>query len=181
MTSLPPALLALADGSIFKGVSIGAEGQTSGEVVFNTAMSGYQEILTEAALLERFTAVIERLGGTGQFQQGLYASSEMLVDGFLELYRSGILRRKVYQNAGVQRLLNDGLIGEEVTNETLEVLVKTGVISALLTSTICALNGLGYTSTTPLQTVAPAWQRINSEARSRAGLTLSAVMPRLKR
>ena len=40
MKSLPPALLALADGSIFKGVSIGAEGQTSGEVVFNTAMNG---------------------------------------------------------------------------------------------------------------------------------------------
>ncbi len=93
----------------------------------------YHEILTEAGVLERFKAVIERLGGTTRFQQGLYASSEMLVDGFLELYRSGILRRKVYQNAGVQRLLNDGLIGEEVTNETLEVLMKTGVVSALLT------------------------------------------------
>jgi carbamoyl-phosphate synthase small subunit len=42
-----PAILALADGTIFKGVSIGAAGHTTGEVVFNTAMTGYQEILTD--------------------------------------------------------------------------------------------------------------------------------------
>ena len=42
-----PAILALADGTIFKGVSIGAVGHTTGEVVFNTAITGYQEILTD--------------------------------------------------------------------------------------------------------------------------------------
>ncbi|SFB86168.1 glutamine-hydrolyzing carbamoyl-phosphate synthase small subunit [Massilia yuzhufengensis] len=42
-----PAILALADGTIFKGYSIGAAGHTTGEVVFNTAMTGYQEILTD--------------------------------------------------------------------------------------------------------------------------------------
>jgi len=42
-----PAILALADGTIFKGYSIGAAGHTIGEVVFNTAMTGYQEILTD--------------------------------------------------------------------------------------------------------------------------------------
>jgi len=41
------AILALADGSIFRGEAIGADGQTVGEVVFNTAMTGYQEILTD--------------------------------------------------------------------------------------------------------------------------------------
>ena len=41
------ALLALADGTVFHGASIGAAGQTTGEVVFNTALSGYQEILTD--------------------------------------------------------------------------------------------------------------------------------------
>ncbi len=44
---LPPALLALADGTTFLGNSVGAMGQTVGEVVFNTAMTGYQEILTD--------------------------------------------------------------------------------------------------------------------------------------
>ncbi|MET0265412.1 MAG: glutamine-hydrolyzing carbamoyl-phosphate synthase small subunit [Duganella sp.] len=42
-----PAILALADGTIFKGFSIGAAGHTTGEVVFNTSMTGYQEILTD--------------------------------------------------------------------------------------------------------------------------------------
>ena len=42
-----PAILALEDGSIFKGLAIGAMGTSVGEVVFNTAMSGYQEILTD--------------------------------------------------------------------------------------------------------------------------------------
>ena len=42
-----PAILALADGTIFKGFSIGAVGHTTGEVVFNTSMTGYQEILTD--------------------------------------------------------------------------------------------------------------------------------------
>ena len=42
-----PALLALADGTVFRGRAIGATGQSVGEVVFNTAMTGYQEILTD--------------------------------------------------------------------------------------------------------------------------------------
>ena len=41
------AVLALADGTIFRGTAIGAEGQSIGEVVFNTALTGYQEILTD--------------------------------------------------------------------------------------------------------------------------------------
>ena len=41
------AVLALEDGSVFRGLSIGADGETTGEVVFNTAMTGYQEIMTD--------------------------------------------------------------------------------------------------------------------------------------
>lgn len=41
------ALLALADGTMFEGTSFGAEGETVGEVVFNTSMTGYQEVLTD--------------------------------------------------------------------------------------------------------------------------------------
>ncbi len=47
MPHFPPALLALADGTVFRGKGIGAEGSSVGEVVFNTAMTGYQEILTD--------------------------------------------------------------------------------------------------------------------------------------
>ncbi len=44
---MTPALLALADGRVFRGESCGADGEAEGEVVFNTSMTGYQEILTD--------------------------------------------------------------------------------------------------------------------------------------
>src|ERR671938_286827 len=66
MTTLPPALLALADGSIFEGVSIGADGPTAGEVVFNTAMTGYQEILTDPSYREQIvTLTYPHIGNVG--------------------------------------------------------------------------------------------------------------------
>lgn len=49
--TFPPAILALADGTVFIGNSIGATGSTVGEVVFNTSLTGYQEILTDPKLL----------------------------------------------------------------------------------------------------------------------------------
>ncbi|SEQ69230.1 carbamoyl-phosphate synthase small subunit [Solimonas aquatica] len=66
MTELKPALLALADGSIFQGVSIGSDGQTVGEVVFNTAMTGYQEILTDPSYREQIvTLTYPHIGNVG--------------------------------------------------------------------------------------------------------------------
>jgi carbamoyl-phosphate synthase small subunit len=66
MTDFKPALLALADGSIFKGVSIGSDGQTVGEVVFNTAMTGYQEILTDPSYREQIvTLTYPHIGNVG--------------------------------------------------------------------------------------------------------------------
>jgi carbamoyl-phosphate synthase small subunit len=61
-----PAILALADGTIFQGVSIGATGQTTGEVVFNTAMTGYQEILTDPSYSRQIvTLTYPHIGNTG--------------------------------------------------------------------------------------------------------------------
>jgi carbamoyl-phosphate synthase small subunit len=61
-----PAILALADGSIFQGYSIGALGQTTGEVVFNTAMTGYQEILTDPSYSRQIvTLTYPHIGNTG--------------------------------------------------------------------------------------------------------------------
>lgn len=61
-----PAILALADGTIFKGRSIGADGATVGEVVFNTAMTGYQEILTDPSYAQQIvTLTYPHIGNTG--------------------------------------------------------------------------------------------------------------------
>ena len=63
---LPPAVLALADGTVFHGTSIGAAGHTAGEVVFNTAMSGYQEILTDPSYCRQIvTLTYPHIGNYG--------------------------------------------------------------------------------------------------------------------
>jgi len=61
-----PAILVLADGSVFHGLSIGADGVTVGEVVFNTAMSGYQEILTDPSYARQLvTLTYPHIGNSG--------------------------------------------------------------------------------------------------------------------
>jgi len=63
---LPPALLALADGTVFRGCSIGAPGETVGEVVFNTALTGYQEILTDPSYCRQIvTLTYPHIGNYG--------------------------------------------------------------------------------------------------------------------
>ena len=62
----PTALLALADGTIFRGRSVGADGHTIGEVVFNTAITGYQEILTDPSYCRQIvTLTYPHIGNTG--------------------------------------------------------------------------------------------------------------------
>ena len=64
--SRPVAALVLADGTIFRGRSIGAAGETLGEVVFNTAMTGYQEILTDPSYAGQIvTLTYPHIGNTG--------------------------------------------------------------------------------------------------------------------
>lgn len=64
--STQPAILALADGTVFHGISIGASGQTVGEVVFNTAMTGYQEILSDASYAQQIvTLTYPHIGNVG--------------------------------------------------------------------------------------------------------------------
>ena len=61
-----PAVLALEDGTVFRGVSIGAAGTSTGEVVFNTAMTGYQEILTDPSYSRQIvTLTYPHIGNTG--------------------------------------------------------------------------------------------------------------------
>jgi len=81
-----PAILALEDGTVFHGVSIGASGQTIGEVVFNTSMSGYQEILTDPSYCRQMvTLTYPHIGNTGinsddNESQQIYAAGLIIRD-----------------------------------------------------------------------------------------------------
>lgn len=66
MRLFPPAILALADGSVFRGAGIGAMGHSVGEVVFNTSITGYQEILTDPSYCQQIvTLTYPHIGNTG--------------------------------------------------------------------------------------------------------------------
>jgi carbamoyl-phosphate synthase small subunit len=70
-----PAVLALADGTLFRGQSIGAKGNTTGEVVFNTALTGYQEILTDPSYARQIvTLTVPHVGNTGTTPEDLESS-----------------------------------------------------------------------------------------------------------
>jgi len=71
-----PAVLALEDGTVFRGISIGASGVTTGEVVFNTAMTGYQEILTDPSYARQIvTLTCPHVGNTGVTPEDLESDS----------------------------------------------------------------------------------------------------------
>ncbi|MCW4151435.1 glutamine-hydrolyzing carbamoyl-phosphate synthase small subunit [Halomonas sp. 18H] len=71
-----PAILALEDGSVFHGTAIGADGATSGEVVFNTAMTGYQEILTDPSYTRQIvTLTYPHIGNTGTNSEDVESAS----------------------------------------------------------------------------------------------------------
>jgi len=81
-----PAILALANGSVFRGFSIGREGATDGEVVFNTAMTGYQEILTDPSYCRQIvTLTYPHIGNVGtnredQESSGVFAAGLVIRD-----------------------------------------------------------------------------------------------------
>ena len=84
----------------------------------------YCQILKEVGAFAKFDRLINKIGDTGLFDKGLFAASEMLIDGFLQLYKAGILKRVVYDDLSLQRLLNEGLIGHKVTAKTLQLLLQ---------------------------------------------------------
>jgi carbamoyl-phosphate synthase small subunit len=107
--SRPPALLALADGTVFRGRSIGATGSAVGEVVFNTAMTGYQEILTDPSYCSQLvTLTYPHIGNVGTNAEDVEAS---------RVYAAGLIVRDlpcVHSNFRAQASLGDYLRREGV-------------------------------------------------------------------
>jgi acyl-CoA hydrolase len=83
----------------------------------------FREIL-QGLNADRFAAAFNSMGAAAPFEAGLYACSEMFIDGFLDLYRSGVLRRRVYDDLRIQRLLNDGMVGERIDERFLAALSR---------------------------------------------------------
>lgn len=104
-----PAMLVLADGTVFRGISIGAPGQTVGEVVFNTSMTGYQEILTDPSYTKQIvTLTYPHIGNTGVNSEDVESD---------QVYASGLIIRDlplVHSNWRSEQSLSDYLVANNV-------------------------------------------------------------------
>jgi acyl-CoA hydrolase len=94
----------------------------------------YQDLLKALRVKEKFGQIVDEYGASACFERGLYASTEMVSDEYVELYKRGILKKRVYDEIGLQRLLNERKIDERVTPEMLDVLIENKIIHAHLTA-----------------------------------------------
>jgi len=95
----------------------------------------YNNVLQDVGAMDKYGDVIRSAGGTAAFTEGLYGSTEMLVDAFLHLYKAGIMKKKVYDNVPLQRLVREGKIevNQKVTPEIIEMLAEQSAIHSRLT------------------------------------------------
>ena len=109
MSKTIPAILVLADGTVFKGLAMGAEGHTVGEVVFNTSMTGYQEILTDPSYTQQIvTLTYPHIGNYG-------TNTEDVESG--KVYASGLIIRDLpllHSNFRSNQTLSEYLIANNV-------------------------------------------------------------------
>jgi carbamoyl-phosphate synthase small subunit len=102
-------MLVLADGAVFRGLSIGALGHTVGEVVFNTSMTGYQEILTDPSYTQQIvTLTYPHIGNTGVNAEDVESN---------QVYVSGLIIRDlplVYSNFRSEQSLSDYLVSNNI-------------------------------------------------------------------
>jgi acyl-CoA hydrolase len=124
----------LPDGGTLQ-IGIGALGDaiTYGCILRQEQNRRYKDVMSKLGILKNFGDIIDAVGGTEPFETGLYGSTEMFADGFRHLYNHGILKRAVYDDAPLQRLLNAGKIGPKITTKTLKTLVDEGLVNARLT------------------------------------------------
>ncbi|MCB9493894.1 MAG: hypothetical protein H6681_00435 [Desulfobacteraceae bacterium] len=89
----------------------------------------YSEFLKDAGVLERYGDLIERVGGYDSFDKGIYGSTEMMVDSFVDLYKNDVMRRRCYDDEYIQQLVNEEVFNNyKVTPEGLVRLVKDGAV-----------------------------------------------------
>ncbi len=99
----------------------------------------YRDMLSAAQAGQRCPPMLRQSwGGDQAFARGLYAASEMFMEGFLHMYAAGVLKRTVYDHCTLQRLLNQDLIREELAADSLDVLWEHGALPPRLDEAVLA-------------------------------------------
>lgn len=116
MIGLYSSSLVKDDGELQVGIGSLGDAVIYGLCLKQEENQSYNEILKDLGFLERFKEVLSAKGSLETFKKGLFGATEMLVDGFMELYQRGILKKKVYDNVVIQRMINEGNLDPENLN-----------------------------------------------------------------
>jgi acyl-CoA hydrolase len=120
------------DGCLQLGIGKMGDAVAHALIVRHNDNHGYRHLLDALSTEKKFGEIIGSLGGVTPFSKGLYASTEMFSDAYMHLYLERVLRKKVYDHAKIQELINQGKIDERVSPNTIDVLIETGLIGSML-------------------------------------------------
>jgi acyl-CoA hydrolase len=123
MLGLNVSTLIKDGGTIQVGIGALGDAIVAGLEMRHNHNKDYNDVVNATGITERYSALIDNLGGTGTFEKGLYGSSEMFVDAFMQMYKSGILKRKVFESIPLMKLINAGkLDAEKIPENILDLL-----------------------------------------------------------
>jgi len=120
------------DGCLQIGIGKLSNALSAGLIFRHKENKAYQDVLTKLKVQDKFWPVISEWGETGVFNKGLYASTEMFSDEYMQLYFEGILKKKVYDHTGLQKLLNAGMLSEVITPDWIDALIESKIIKVKL-------------------------------------------------
>lgn len=124
MIGLHVSSLVKDGGSLQIGIGSLGDAIASALIMRNTANADYKKVLEDLGINARYGTLVDHIGGREPFEEGLYGTTEMLVDAFIELYKGGVIKRRVYGNLEIQRLMNEGVLSEALTRDSVKALLS---------------------------------------------------------
>jgi acyl-CoA hydrolase len=135
MIGLHASTLIKDGGTLQIGIGALGDAVAYGLNLRNNQNDVYKKLIDESGIGATYGPLIEKIGGTDTFNEGIYGSTEMLVDGFAQLYKGGVIKRKVYYHVGVQKLINEGKLKESIPADILKQMIDAETIHPYLTKT----------------------------------------------
>lgn len=124
----------IKDGSCLQmGIGKISDAISSALILRHKENSLYQDMLNKIQAHKKFNEIILPVEDLVPLEQGLYASTEMLSDGYMHLYTEHILKKRVYDHIKLQQLLNSKIITENITPDYIDILLENNVINSKLT------------------------------------------------
>ncbi len=120
-------------GTLQVGIGSLGDAVIGGLLMRHTHNGEYKNLLKDMGVSLEKGRLVDRVGGCNIFKEGLHISSEMFVDTMIELYKAGIVKRKVYDHLKIQQMVDRGIIKDKITEDALRFLVEELAIHERLT------------------------------------------------